>query len=130
LRYVKSLARCDEILQALGGGRFHAVIAPAAEIAGCGDSDAQLLLLTFDAGYRLSTESVPWSSLHNGDNLKFTADPTGKVADIMSVYGDIYGVNGGPMPPGARVAGFIGGVLCGETSIPWIATDYSYTLTV
>lgn len=102
-------------------GQFLRVVAPDAEMPGCGRPGAQLYLDTQlqDGSFILSQNAVPWPTATH--EVTFDASfSSQKSPRLTFVAGDVLSAAGRRVAPGAVVEAFKGSTLCGRTSIPGI----------
>ena len=112
---------CQNQIPVVPIGYYDITVAADAEVRGCGIDGAALLFWTFvgDA-YLFSTETVPWpgdGAAATFDGEFSSADPAGASQPVTEFKGELFGSDGAPLPAGTVVEAFIGGVLCGVTSL-------------
>jgi hypothetical protein len=111
-------------------GTYDWWLAPEGEVRGCGAPGAQVYAETFSHGHWvLSDNSAAWSAGRASSVVTFVFH-SAEVLQVTEFAGSVYDAAGKNAAPGTRVAAFIGSTLCGQTSVPPIATRSSYWLLV
>jgi hypothetical protein len=116
-------------------GGYEIDVASDAQVRGCGQPGADVLLWTFVADrYLFSTETAPWSdesSVVAFDGEFSSEAPDGASEPVTEFKGHLFAADGSALPAGTVVEAFADDVRCGVTSLrPPEATEGFYTLIV
>lgn len=128
-------AACQNTIPAVVEGRYEIEVAAEAEVRGCGNPGAELLLWTFvhDA-FVYSTQTAPWPG--GGATATFDASLSSDVREgasqpVTEFKGHLFDREGRELPSGTVVEAFVGEVQCGVTSLRYgDAVERYYTLIV
>ena len=129
-------AACQDTIPSVAGGEYELPVAANAEVRGCGAPGAEIVLWAHvsDDLFVYSKETLAWPG--DGGEATFDAtfslaDPAGATLPVTGIKGLLFDADGEMLPGGSVVEAFIGGTLCGETSLRYAdATEGYYTLIV
>lgn len=116
-------------------GVYEIDVASDAQVRGCGEPGADVLLWTFvDGQYLFSTETARWND--DASSVSFDGEfrtdrPEGASLPVTEFKGHLFDADGARLPAGTVVEAFVGDVRCGMTSLrPEEETEGFYTLIV
>lgn len=123
------LADCRYTYDGITGGNYRQVIAPAPELAGCGESGAIISAetLVWDAAGRQHTvfsgNTAAWPDGGIAQvNFTFAqANPAGASNPFTAFDGEVLDANGEHLPAGTTIEAYIGDTLCALTSLSSVA---------
>jgi hypothetical protein len=128
-------AACQDAIPSVYGGSYDLPVASAAEVRGCGEAGAAIILWTYvNDRYVFSKETIPWPGDGRTAQVDATfssAAPEGASAPVTEFKGHLFDAAGQQLPGGTAVEAFVGDVLCGVTSLRrGDVTEGYYTLIV
>ena len=128
-------AACQNTIPAVVEGRYEIEVASDAEVRGCGDPGAELLLWTFvNDAFVYSTQPATWPG--SGATATFDASFTtgaseGASKPVTEFKGHLFDRDGSELPGGTVIEAYVGEVRCGVTSLRYgDALERFYTLIV
>lgn len=110
-------------------GSYQMTAAPSSELVGCGDEDAVgFFALQLGGGPLIrSKESFVWPRATADLPFDATFD-TRSTANMPFIGGDVFDLDGRRKGPGTLVEAYVGGALCGRSSMPAVGSRQGYTL--
>lgn len=135
------LADCRDTYGPVVQGRYSRLLLPASELRGCGQPGSRLYLEAFatnpkDGATIFSETAANWPAGVDHrlafDSSFSSSNRLGVSKRFTVISGDVLDSSGSRMPPGTTIDAYIGGTLCGSTSLSPIArlVSDSYDLLV
>ncbi|HYM14556.1 MAG TPA: hypothetical protein VEZ14_03280 [Dehalococcoidia bacterium] len=110
---------CSITADGINAGQFESVVASERELAGCGGPGSLVALDVYAGGRLFVSPEVPWPVSGHDITLDASFARTDAApARVTVLSGGALDASGNPLPPGTRVDAYIGGVLCGVSSLP------------
>lgn len=125
---------CQVTLPSVQRGRYSITVFAATEASGCGAPGAEIVLWTFaNERIHFSTRGVAWPG--NGATTNFepgfsTSAPAGAAPVTAEFSGEVFRPDGSQLPPGTRVAAYVGSTLCGIASTRGSGSFTGFSLSV
>lgn len=124
---------CQLDLPSIVGGQFEITVLGAADSAGCGRQDAEIILWIYVGDVKVfAAADIAWPTTGSADvTVDFnSADPLGAASPAVEFFGEVYQRDGQRARSGGRVEAYIGDTLCGVGSIRESGSFNGYLLSV